>query len=132
MSLETALAYFRKRQADLFRSTCTITRAGGEGTFNPSTGAIVPAASTTVYSGPCLIRSATTGTGADTQVGQEEIRYRFARGKFPVDTPIEKDDVVTVTTSTHDADLVGRVFRITDVFRDDWQIARVAALEEAT
>jgi hypothetical protein len=130
MSLETAIAYFAQRQADLFRSTCTITRATA-GTFDEGTGAITPGTPTSVYSGACLIRPF-SWEGSDTQVGQQEVRYRGARLKLPPDTDIEKDDIVTVTGSDHDADLVGRTFRITDVLRDDWQIVRVAILEEAT
>jgi hypothetical protein len=130
MGLDSARAYFAQRQQDLFRSTCTITRST-PGTFDENTGEIASGTPATIYSGPCLVRSQ-MWQGSDTQTGQEEVRYRSARLKLPPDTAIEKDDVVTVTTAQNDPDLVGRVFRITDVLRDDWQIVRVAILEETT
>ena len=130
MSLETAIAYFAQRQAALFRSSCTITRAT-PGTFNPATGAITPGTPTTIYTGVCLVRP-NAWEGSDTQVGQQEVRYRGARLKLPPDTAVEKDDIVVVTASQHDPELVGRSFRITDVPHDDWQIGRVAIREEVT
>ena len=51
-------------------------------------------------------------------------------GKFPVDTDIRRDDFVTVTASQHDSGLVGRVFVVRKAQPDEWQIARVATLEE--
>lgn len=129
MTIDSAIAYFRQRQIDLFRGTCTITRAT-PGTFSSSTGEITPGTPTAVYSGDCLARPL-DWQGSDTQAGEREVRLRGLRLKLPPDTAVEKDDNVTITGSP-DADLIGRTFRITDVPRDEWQIVRVALCEEVT
>lgn len=129
MSVDTAIARFRVRQRSVFRDTATVTRPGEGGTLNPTTGVWTPAVTTAVYSGACLLR-AFTWQGTDVQHGDVEVRIRGVRAKFPVDTPIEMDDVVVPTASTYDESIVGISFRVTDVFRDGWQISRVCILDE--
>ena len=131
MSVDTARAYFERRQADLFRDTATVTRPGEGGTLNPVTGVWTPAATTVVYSGPCLIRGF-AWEGTDVQYGDQEVRLRRARAKFPVNTPIRLDDVVVPTASTYDSGMVGKSFRVTDVPNDGWQISRWTIIEEIT
>jgi hypothetical protein len=70
--------------------------------------------------------------GTDTGVGETEVRLRSMRVKFPKDAELEKDDVITPTASTFDESLIGRNFRVTDVFRDGWQIVRTVIAEEVT
>jgi len=130
MSLDAAIARFRSRQVALFRDEATVTRGAAGGTLNPDTGVWTPAAGSTIYDGPCLIRSASVGI--DVQLGGSEVRLRQVQVKFPADTPVQVDDTVTATESTYDAALVGVPFRVTDVFCDGWQIARVCILEERT
>lgn len=131
MSFETAITRFRRKQAARFTTESLVQRQVSEGEFNETTGLHEPPEMQTIYSGPCLIR-AVAWVGSDVQLGEREVRLRGLRGKYPVDTPIRKDDLVTVTASRHDADLVGQVLRVTDVLRDEWQTARVVTLEEVT
>jgi hypothetical protein len=134
MSLGAAIAYFRQQQQELMDtegSTVTVTRPSEESSFDANTGEETPDAPSTIYEGPCQIRTSDL-QGSDVQAGEEEVQLRAARMKLLVDTSVRKGDVVTVTASSNDADLVGRVFDVTDVFLDDWQIARVVLLEEAT
>lgn len=131
MTVDSAIARFRERQASLFRDDATVTRGGGGGTLDPNTGIWTPNTGTTVYSGPCLFRSAASA-GIDVQLGGTEIRLRQTQVKFPANTPVQVDDMVIPTVSTYDAALVGVPFRVTDVIRDGWQIARVCILEEET
>ncbi len=131
MSVDTAIAYFRSRQASLFRDTATVTRPGEGGSLNPVTGVWTPAATTTVYSGACLLR-AFKWEGTDVQYGDVEVRMRGMEAKFPVDTPIRLDDIIVPTASTYDSSLVGISFRVTDVKRDGWQISRFAICQEIT
>ena len=128
MTLESAIAHFRTRQQDLFRDTATVTRAIGEPAFNPETGEPTHGTSV-VYSGRCLLRGL-DWQGSDRGYGDVEVRLRGIRGKFPPDTPIKFNDLITPDSSTYDANLVGVVFRVTDVVRDGWQIARVVIAEE--
>jgi len=130
MSLETAIARFRARQADLFRDTATVYRPTTGGTLTAGN-VYVPSVATILYSGPCLMR-AFTWEGTTVESADQEVRLRRLRAKFPVDTDVEKDDVVVASASTFDASLVGVSFRATDVFRDGWQICRVCILEEIT
>lgn len=126
------IARFRAREMALMRSTCKITR-GGSQTFDPDEGSMVPDEEEpdSIYEGPCTIRSF-IWEGANTQAGEREVRLRGARLKTPADTPVKKDDIVTVLTSVHDAALVDKVYRVTDVFVDDYQIVRVAVMQEVT
>ena len=130
MALDTAIERFRRREAENMRSECTVTRETGEPELDLSTGELERDYET-VYSGKCSVRPA-TWVGADTQAGEQEVRLRSALGKLPHNTSVAKDDLLTVTSSEHDADLVGRVYRITDAFHDDWQIVRKVILEEVT
>ena len=132
MSLDTAIRRFRERQESLFRDACTVTRVSEEeAEFNEETGSYSVPSPDEVYSGPCQVRPAGT-QGTDVIVGEAEVRFKDSVGKLPVDTPVEVNDIFTVTGSEYDPDLVGREFRITDVLRDGRQIARVVALEEMT
>lgn len=131
MKLAATIARFRSLQEELFTDEATVTRGGvGPPVLDPDTGVLTPSAGSTVYSGRCLIRSA--AAGGDMVIGGTEVRLRQVTGKFPPDTPVKVDDIVTVTSSTHDASLDGVSFRVTDVIRDGWQVARVCILEEET
>ena len=131
MSLDAAIARFRQRQADLFRDEATVDRPAGTGSLDPNTGVWTPGASTEVYSGPCLIR-AFAWEGTDVAVGGTEVRLRRVRAKFPVDTDLQVDDMIVPTASTYDQSLIGISFRVTDSFRDGWQITRICIAEEVT
>lgn len=130
MGLDTAIARFRQRQEELFRSECSITRPSStKPTLNEVTGALTQAPGNLVYEGRCQLRAATVQS-QDIEAGEALVRVRRLVLKLPPDTPVRKDDVVTMTFSEHDETVEGKTFRITDVPHDDWQIARVALLEE--
>jgi len=131
MSVDSAIAKFRSDQRSVFRDRATVTRPGEGGTLDPITGVWTPAVTTAVYAGDCLLR-AFTWQGTDVQSGDVEVRMRGLRAKFPVDTPLRLDDIIVATASTYDESLIGISFRVTDVFRDGWQISRVCICEEIT
>lgn len=126
MSIDSAVAHFRRRQASLFRSTCDITRAG-EPVFDPVTGTYTTPTTAVASDVACLIRpeGATERDAGETQVTLN----RFI-GKLPANTTVEVGDVLTVTGSRHDDGLVGRAMNVMDVQHDDFQIARRLILEE--
>jgi len=130
MSLETAIARFRRRQADLFRDEATVYRPTTGGSLGVGN-VWVPTVATILYSGPCLMR-AFIWEGTTTESADQVVRLRGMRAKFPADTDIEMDDVVVASASTYDASLVGVGFKVTDAFRDGWQISRIAILQEIT
>jgi translation initiation factor IF-1 len=73
-----------------------------------------------------------TWEGTTVESADQQVSLRRLTGKFPVNTDIEKDDVVVASASTYDTSLVGVGFRVTDVFRDGFQICRRCILEEIT
>lgn len=129
--LDTAIARFRSRQEALFRDECVITRASGDPVFDEDTGEYTTPDPTEVYEGPCSLRPAGGLVGTDVTAGERELRLSDYVLKLPADTPVLNNDTVELTRSQYDADLVGRTYRITDVLRDGWQIARKCVVEEA-
>lgn len=128
MSIESAIARFRTKQADQFSDTVTVARQVGELITDSETGEVTRDF-TPIYAGLCKIRPADRA-GQDVHVGETELRRLTMVGKFPVDEDIRKDDVVTVTASRFDATMVGRQYRVTEHPADGWQIAKVVGLEE--
>ena len=126
MTLDTAIARFRAREQELMRSECTVERAA-DGEYDPET---MTWSNTpdSVYEGTCQVRPAGL-VGGDQNQGDNETRVLEYTIKFIADTAVEVGDVVTVTSSK-DAGMVGRVFRITDVPADEWQINRKCSAEE--
>jgi len=127
VTIQAAIAFFRQAERALMDSTVTVVRDDGEPIFDSSTGAYSQP-ETTVYVGDALVR-ASNWEGSDTEAGETEVRLRTARIKFPADTPVLRDDRVTVDASA-DARMVDRTFRVTDVLVDDWQISGTTFVEE--
>jgi len=110
-------------------STVEVTRVTGPPSYDPDTGTVTEPTST-IYVGDALVRM-NAWEGADVQAGDTEVRLRTARAKLPANTLVLRDDRLRVIASK-DARLVGRVFRITDVLVDDWQVSCAVFLEEVT
>lgn len=126
MSVDSALRYFRSRQATQFTGTADVTRQTADASY---VAGVYDDGYETVLSGvACKIRPAET-RGSDVQAGEREIVLTDFAGKFPVDTDLRVNDRVTVTADVYDAGLVGQSFRVAAVLYDGWQIARVVALE---
>lgn len=128
MSIETAIARFRERQAEQFSDEVTISRPVGDPVTDSDTGAVTQPYDD-VYEGPFKIRPADR-SGSDVHAGETDLRLVDMVGKGPVDTDIRKDDIVTVLDSTYDATMIGRQYRVKDNPADAWQIAKVVGLEE--
>lgn len=131
MSVDTLIARMRSKERRSWRSEGIVTRASSVSTFNPTTGEETPDDPTTVYEGICQVR-ASRGRRRDSQVGEQEVRIAALEVKFPANVEVQNDDVLELTRSSYDAGLVERSFRLTDIQWDDWQITRVAQLEEVT
>lgn len=127
MTVESTIALFRTAERALMSSTVTIVRNVGEPTFDNVTGEFGQDTDP-VYTGDALIRS-NMWEGSDVQAGQQEVRLRGVRVKLPADTLVRMGDIVTVTDSP-DARMDGKVFRVTDVMVDDWQISCTTICEE--
>lgn len=131
MTVDSAIDFFRLRQAEQFTTTATVTRRNVDiadpDATDPYSGA-VDLDGETVYEGGCKIRPAET-VGSSTQAGDRSSRLTGFLGRFPVDSDLRIGDSVTVTASEHDAGLIGKTLTVTDVLWDEWQISRNVTLE---
>lgn len=128
MSIESAVTRFRAKQAEQFSQTADIYRPVGEPTFTPEDGYAQPVV--TVTAGVACKVTSNERQGQDVQAGETEVRLLDHTIKFPVDTPVEVNDIVEVTASTYNPLDTGITYRITDVDRREWQISRRCVIEE--
>lgn len=88
---------------------CVIRRDGGT-TYDPETGYPTPV-TTEVYAGKCRIQQQ-TASAADRNVGEAAVLLLHLEVQVPMSVVgVQADDVVEVTASRHDPDLLGRRFR---------------------
>jgi len=121
---------------ELMDDTCTITRdafgSDGEELDEDTLELATPDTPTLIYSGPCFVTASNIGSTPVDRVGLHHTLTRFA-GNIPIASPeIEVGDVFTVTGSRRDAELVGRVFRVTEVVASTFAVMRKVRLEEWT
>ena len=134
-TVEAAIRFFRKRRVSHFRCEGRLERKGGDPTFNAGTGQLEDVDPEVIYEGSCNVREPAAvglGSGIDVSAAEQELRLGRAEILFPQDIDARENDVLTVTSATHDAQLVGRRYRITDVFHDGWQITRRTMGENLT
>lgn len=129
MSIESALARFRKRQAAQFTQTADIDRPIGEAEFDPTTGFTTQPV-LRIRSGIGCKLTSNARQGEDVQAGETEVRLVDHTIKFDVGIDIEKDDLVTITNSKFNTADIGVQYRVTDVDRREWQISRRCVVEE--
>lgn len=129
MSVDSAIARFRKRQADQFTQTCRIDRPVGETYYDPDAQESVQPVEPLYAAVPCKVTS-NDRSGEDVQAGETEVRLLDVTIKFPVDTDVAMDDIVTITASKFHPLSVGKQYRITDVDDREWQISRRCVIEE--
>lgn len=129
MSIDTAIARFRARQAEQFSDEVTVSRPVGELVTDSTTGAVTQTYDSIYEDRPCKIRPAER-SGNDVAAGETELRMVDMVGKFAVNDDIRKDDILTVTASLYDTSMVARQYRVTEAPADAWQIARIVGLEE--
>lgn len=112
--------------------TCTISRAGAE-TTDTQTGQISGAA-TVLYSGKCKVQQTAAATSTATDVGEAYVRLLALDAHLPVvgSEGLAVGDLVTITASVGDADLVGRVFSVQGLAHKTFASARRLACVEVT
>lgn len=131
MSIPSALATGRRLADSMMVDACTITRTTGAGAQSETTGRITPTTST-VYTGPCQVRM--PQNAAETpEVGNRTATVQQAIVKVPVAVvEVAIGDVVTVVSSAHDAELVGRTFRVGALHHKTFSTARKLVVDEIT
>lgn len=129
MSRETALLRGQAAALASMVDACTIRRRTGEST-DPDTGVITPTWAS-LYVGVCRVQQSLAQADQH-DVGEDyQLRLRLTV-QLPVTvTGLQVNDEVTVTTS-RDADLVGRVFLVRDLFHKTDETSRRVGVTERT
>jgi hypothetical protein len=114
----------------LMVDTCTITRTTGTST-NLQTGAVTPTTST-IYSGVCRVqRLPSGGVARPATVGEAQVYQQPLYVQVPTSVAgVLVDDVVTVTASALDPDLVGRTFWVKELGAKTHATAHRLGVEE--
>lgn len=129
MSVERALTRFRRRQAEQLTASAHIDRPLGPPAWDPESQATVTPVSRAYANRRCKVTSL-EAEGTDRTTGQSEARFVGHLIKFDPDTDVRPGDLVTVVSSRHNPLDVGITYRVTDIDRREWQIARRCIVEE--
>lgn len=126
MTAEATTLAGRTAAEELMVDECLITRGTTQGTFNTTTLEYDTVAATEVYDGKCRVKP-TGGQASDrqAQAGERQIALWPFTVSVPISvTGIQPDDLVTVTASSLDADLVGLQLRVRSVVQGTHITAR--------
>lgn len=124
MSLASdSVTIFRSFWADRFVDTVSIDRHAADGTFNATTLVYDAATTSNVYSGGALLRPAPVT--ADEELANE-LRTVVAFDVYlpHTATGIQPEDIVTVSASVTESDLVGQTMRVTAILPDSYNTRR--------
>lgn len=125
-----ALLRGRAAAESLMVDTCTVTRLAGEVT-NEDTGVVTPTTST-VYTGRCRVQQSQLGadsTPADP--GEAYVRVVAFEVQLPMSVVgVRVQDVITITASPLDPDLVGRAFNVLGLAHKTHATARRIQVQE--
>jgi len=128
VSAEAAVLAGRREAEALMLDECTVTRPGDPVT-DPDTGTVTPG-STPVYSGPCKVQQ-TISQASNPSAGGHQFTVQDSRVDFPVSAgPLQVSDSVTITASALDPQLVGRTFRVAELFHKSFATAQRTRVEE--
>lgn len=125
-----ALARGRALAESLMVDACTITRLTGE-TTNEDTGVVTPTTST-VYTGRCRVQQSQLGADSvPSDPGEAYVRLVAFEVQLPMSVlGLRVQDVVTITASALDPDLVGRQFNILGLAHKTHATARRIQVQE--
>lgn len=103
---------------------CTIARGGADPVTDPETGVVTYPTGPAFYTGRCLVQLPDVQE-SDVEAGEREWVQQRARIDVPMSvTGIRIDDVVTVTRSVLDPDLVGRRYVVAGLMHKTYATAR--------
>lgn len=113
------------------RDACTIVRGGKASTFDPATGQYTTPAGTAIYTGVCEVQLTDSLSASTPDAGGQVAAISRLTVKVPMSVEdVEVDDVVTITASALDPDLVGRTYRVASRFAKSFATARRLEVEE--
>lgn len=123
------LARGRRAAEALMVDACTIRRRTGE-TVGP--GGVVTPTYTTVYSGRCRWQQQ-AAQAAQQDVGEDYMLMLRLEVQLPMSvTGVQTEDEIVCDSSTHDPDLVGRVFVVRDLAHKSHATSRRIGVVERT
>jgi hypothetical protein len=125
-----ALARGRAAAESLMVDTCTITRTTGEST-NEDTGVVTPTTST-VYTGRCRVQQSQLGADSTpSDPGEVYVRLVAFEVQLPMSVEgLRVQDVITITASALDPDLVNRSFNVLGLAHKTHATARRIQVQE--
>lgn len=132
MSRASALARGRTAAEVGMVDACTIQRRSG-GTTDPNTGYPVTQPYTAIYTGKCRVQQQ-VAVARPHEVGEDHVEVV----RFDIQLPmvgsegLKVTDLVTITASAHDADLVGRTWLIGELAHKSEATARRVGMIERT
>jgi hypothetical protein len=130
MSADRVLARAQAAALALMVDTCTVKRLASTST-DPETGVITPTY-TTVYSGVCRVQQRVPRATPQT-VGEAEVFVARLELHVPVTvTGVASDDLVNITASVNDPDLLGRSWHVRELAHKSFQSARRFSMIEIT
>lgn len=130
MTAQSTVLRGRLAAEALMVDACTIKRVTSFST-NDTTGVVTPTYST-IYSGKCRVQQ-TVPVSRPHDVGQAAVWLQRLELQVPMSvTGISSDDLVTITASVLDADLVGRIFHVRELGHKSHMTARRVQIEEIT
>lgn len=128
-----ALPGFRAEAEGRMVDACTITRGGGDPVFDPNTGTYTTPAGTTVYTGKCEVQITDGLNARAADVGGTEVTLSRLTVKIPMSVEgVQVDDIVTITASLLDPDLVDQTFRVLAGFAKTFATARRLQVERTS
>lgn len=136
MALLPNVAAARALAESAMVDTCTITRdaqGSADDTLNDVTGELSQPTgdATTVYSGPCLLRTTAALRARSEDEGGAVLQRRIQAARLPVSAAeVKLGDVLTVTAAAHDPQLVGRPYRVLDSEVNTFAVTRKVELED--
>lgn len=132
MSATSAVLRGRAAAERLMLDTCSIKRLSGQVT-DRETG-VITSTYASVYAGKCKVQQQTRGgIPRPEDVGEAQVYLSRIEVHVPMSvTGIAADDIVTITASALDVDLVNRVFHIREIDHKTFLTARRLSVEEVT
>lgn len=133
MSRESVLARARVAAEEGMVDTCLVERPREGATTDPATG-VITSVRDTIYSGPCRIQQAAGLSGSQQEdVGQANLLMLRLELQLPITAPALKvEDVVTLTASTRDPEMVGREWLVRSLAHKTDASARRVQISERT
>ena len=131
--LAAALPELRRQAESMMLDACTVTRGGGEPTWNDGTGTWDAPAASTVYEGKCRVQVPNVAEN-EADAGERAWTVQSALVNLPVtgSEGVEVGDTVTITAATFDGSLVGRRYTVTADHSKTYATARRLRCEEVT